>query len=292
MNTEIEQNVNKEAQEDEISLLDLFAVLIRYRKLIIFGTLIVTFLAGLYLFVVPLVFKKENVAEAKVSYTVSVKAIPVSISSKLPGGERITPLYLATYNAQRLPFLVDQLKVHKVFSDSEMTAYEFNAFVQTLIQDKKISVSESRLGNEYDINLMIPVEKIPDATNLVRSIVYDTEQNLQDYFFPLIQSLIASTTTALEKANSSVSDSLAVQEVQNLNVDLHEFTENFTKFLELHDEPFVIPQGRGRAKKLIIVFLAAFFVFVFAAFCKNAIVNIKADPQSNKIIADAWNAGK
>ena len=292
MNTEIEQNVTKEAQEDEISLLDLFAVLIRYRKLIIFGTLIVTFLAGLYLFVVPLVFKKGNVAEAKVSYTVSVKAIPVSISSKLPGGERITPLYLATYNAQRLPFLVDQLKVHNVFSDSEMTAYEFNAFVQTLIQDKKISVSESRLGNEYDINLMIPVEKIPDATNLVRSIVYDTEQNLQDYFFPLIQSLIASTTTALEKANSSVSDSLAVQEVQNLNVDLHEFTENFSKFLELHDEPFVIPQGRGRTKKFIIVFLAAFFVFVFAAFCKNAIVNIKADPQSSKLIQDAWKAGK
>ena len=283
---------NNETQEDEISLLDLFAVLIRYRKLIIFGTLIVTFLAGLYLFVVPAVFKNANPQEAKVSYTVKVNAIPVSIISKLPGGERITPLYLSTYNTQRLPFLVEQLKVHKVFSDDEMTDYEFNAFVQTLIKDKKIQIIESKLGNEYDIQLTIPIDKISDATNLVRSIVYDTEKNLQNYYYPLIQSLLTNTTTALEKANASVSDALAVQEVQNLNVELHEFTDNFTQFLELHDEPFVIPEGRGRVKKFIIVFLASFFIFVFAAFCKNAVVNIKADPQSSKLIQDAWKAGK
>ena len=55
---------------------------------------------------------------------------------------------------------------------------------------------------------------------------------------------------------------------------------------------FVIPEGRGRVKKLVIIFLARFFVFVFAAFCKNAIANIKADPESNKLISDAWKAGK
>ena len=43
---------------------------------------------------------------------------------------------------------------------------------------------------------------------------------------------------------------------------------------------------------LVIIFLASFFVFVFIAFCKNAVANIKADPQSNKLITDAWNAGK
>ena len=89
MENEIEK---KENSEDEISLLDLFAVLIRYRKLIVLGTLIVSFLAGLYLFAVPLIFKKANTQKAKVAYTVSVRAIPLSIATKLPNGETITPL--------------------------------------------------------------------------------------------------------------------------------------------------------------------------------------------------------
>ena len=290
MENEIEQ---KEKSEDEISLLDLFAVLIRHRKLVVLGTLIVTVLAGLYLFVVPLFVKKANTQNAKVAYTISVKAIPLSIATKLPDGEKITPLYLATYNAQRLPFLVDQIKKNNIFSNTEMTSYEFNSFVQSLIKNKKIEIIESKLGNEYDIQLVIPIEKIDDASRLVRSMVSDTDINLQNYYNPLIQSLLTSTNTTIEKArSSSTSDSAALQEVQNLNVDLHEFSDNFSGFLSIRDEPFVIPEGRGRVKKLIIVFLAAFFVFVFIAFCKNAVANIKADPASNKLISDAWKAGK
>ena len=290
MENEIEK---KENSEDEISLLDLFAVLIRYRKLIVLGTLIVSFLAGLYLFAVPLIFKKANTQQAKVAYTVSVRAIPLSIATKLPNGETITPLYLATYNAQRLPFLVDEVKKNNIFSNEEMTAYEFNSFVQSLIKNKKIEIIESKLGNEYDIQLLIPIEKIDDATKFVKSMVYDTDLNLQNYYNPLIQSLLTSTNTTIEKARSSAtSDSAALQEVQNLNVDLHEFTDNFSGFLTIHEQPFVIPEGRGRVKKLIIIFLAAFFIFVFTAFCKNAVVNIKADPESNKLITDAWKAGK
>lgn len=290
MENEIE---NKENTEDEISLLDLFAVLIRHRKLIIFGTLIVTVLAGLYLFVVPMVFKKANAQTAKVTYTVGVKSIPLSIASKLPDGSKVTPLYLASYNSQRLPFLVDQLKKNNVFTTNEMTAYEFNSFVQGLIKDKKIQISESRLGNEFDIILVIPIENISQATALVKSIVADVEKNLVTYYEPLFQTLLQNTTTALEKARiSTIGDTSAIQEVQNLNVDLQDFTENFDGFLTLHDEPFVIPEARGRTKKLIIIFFAAFFIFVFAAFCKNAIANIKADPDSNKLISDAWKAGK
>ena len=41
MENQIENNTNN---EDEISLIDLFAVLIRYRKLIVIGTLVVSFL--------------------------------------------------------------------------------------------------------------------------------------------------------------------------------------------------------------------------------------------------------
>ena len=286
---------NTETQEDEISLLDLFAVLIRYRKLIIFGTLIVTFLAGLYFFVVPMCFKKSNTQKAIVTYAVDVQTIPISIAAKLPNNDRVSPLYLSTYTTQRLPFLVDHIKAYNVFSDSQMTDYEFNSFVQTLIKENKFKVTSSPLGNGYDIVLTIPIDKISEATQLVKSIVNDTEKNVRDYYLPLIQTLEQNTLNSIEKATAvatSASDMSSLQALQDLSVEIEEFTQSFECFVSLREEPFVVPEARGRVKKLVIIFFASFFIFVFAAFCKNAIINIKADPQSNKLITDAWKAGK
>ena len=288
-----EINTNKETQEDEISLLDLFAVLIRYRKLIVFGTLIVSFLAGLYLFVLPMVLKKAGNQSALVSYAVDVRNVPVGISEKLPNNEKITPLYLATYNSERLPFLVDQIKAHNIFSDTEMTNYEFNSFVQSLIKEKTIQIEASPLGNGYDIKIKVGIDRIDEATELVRSMVRDTEKSVDDYYLPLIETLGKNTTNSLEKATyGSTSDSGSVQALRDLAVEIDEFTQSFSGFLSLRDDPFVVPEGRGRVKKLMIIFFATFFVLVFIAFCRNSIANIKADPESNKLITEAWKAGK
>ncbi len=292
MENEIEK---KENAEDEISLLDLFAVLIRNRKLIFFGTAIVTFLAIIWLFVIPLVFKKSNKKLAVVTYTVEVQNIPNIISAKLPNRDRISPLYLATYNCQRQQFLVDHLKDNNIFSEAEMDPYGFNTFVQQLVKDGKIKVSSSPLGNAYDIILKINIDKVEDAGELIKSIVKDTETSIEDYYTPLLKTLEQNTNNSLEKANSVVTNILDMSTLQNLQdliVELEEFQQSFTSFLTLRENPFIVPEARGRVKKLVIVFLAAFFVFVFAAFCKNAIANIKADPDSSKLISDAWQAGK
>ena len=295
MENEIEIE-KKENAEDEISLLDLFAVLIRHRKLIVLGTGIVTVLAIIWLFVLPLFFKKSAVQTAQVSYTVKVQPIPLSISGKLPNGRDITPLYLATYTTQRLPFLVEQIKKNNIFSDStEMTDYEFNAFVQGLIKEGKIKIQSSPLGTEYEIILTVAINKISDSSFLVKSMVSDVDVELQNYYLPLIKTLQQNTEVSMEKAmtlQTGASDISSLQSLQELATDINEFMETFGNFLTLRGEPFVVPEGRGRVKKIIIVFFASFFVFVFIAFLKNAIANIKADPVSNKLISDAWNAGK
>ena len=291
----MEKQIEIENEEDEISLLEMFAVLIRNRKLIVFGTLIVTFLAGLYLFVLPLCFKKSNSQSATVTYSVDVRTMPVSISAKLPNNEKISPLYLSTYNTQRLPFLVDQIKAHNIFSDVEMTDYQFNSFVQGLLKDGKIKVTSSPLGNSYDIILSISMEKIYDSTVLVKSIVASTEKSVEEYYMPLIQTLSQNTNNSIEKATSiatSTSDMSSIQGLQDLAVEIEEFSQSFEGFLVLREEPFVVPEGRGRVKKLLIIFLGSFVVFVVAAFIKNVVRNIKADPESNKLISDAWKEGK
>ena len=293
MENEIEK---KENAEDEISLLDLFAVLIRHRKLIVIGTGIVTVLAIVWLFVLPLFVKKSAVQTAQVSYTVRVQAIPLLISEKLPNSKDITPIYLATYSTQRLPFLVEQIKKNNIFSDSiDMTDYEFNAFVQGLIKDGKIKIQTSPLGTEFEIILTIPINKINDATVLVNNMIKDADAEIQNYYLPLIKTLQQNTDVSIEKAMSlqtGASDISSLQSLQELATELNEFNDSFGGFLSNRGEPFVVPEGRGRVKKLIIIFFASFFVFVFIAFLKNAIANIKADPESNKLISEAWKAGK
>ena len=293
MENEIEK---KEYAEDEISLLDLFAVLVRYRKLIVLGTGIVTLLTILWLFILPLFAKKSSVQNAKVTYTVRVKSIPISISERLPNSKEITPIYLATYSTQRLPFLVEKIKENNVFSDTnDMTDYEFNAYVQGLIKEKTIEIESSPLGTEYSIILKIPINSIGDGTKLVNSIISDADKEIQNYYIPLIKTLQQNTEVSIQKAMSlqtGASDISSLQSLQEFATDLQEFIGSFDGFLSLRGEPFVVPEGRGRIKKTVIIFLAAFFVFVFIAFLKNAIENIKADPVSSKLIADAWKAGK
>ncbi|MBO4630010.1 MAG: hypothetical protein J5687_08680 [Treponema sp.] len=293
MENEIEK---KEYAEDEISLLDLFAVLVRYRKLIVLGTGIVTLLTILWLFILPLFAKKSSVQNAKVTYTVRVKSIPISISERLPNSKEITPIYLATYSTQRLPFLVEKIKENNVFSDTnDMTDYEFNAYVQGLIKEKTIEIESSPLGTEYSIILKIPINSIGDGTKLVNSIISDADKEIQNYYIPLIKTLQQNTEVSIQKAMSlqtGASDISSLQSLQEFATDLQEFIGSFDGFLSLRGEPFVVPEGRGRVKKTVIIFLAAFFVFVFIAFLKNAIENIKADPVSSKLIADAWKAGK
>ena len=294
MENEIEK---KETAEDEISLLDLFAVLIRHRKLIVIGTAVITVLAGLWLFIVPLFVPKLAVRNTEVTYTVKVQSIPSAILGKIPSNG--SPLSLANYSTQRLPFLVEQLKKNNVFSDSkeksEISDYDFNIYVQALLKDDKIKVSNSPLGNEYTIVLKVPESCVQDTEAFINDVVAEIDDQLVDYFIPLIKTLQQNTEITLEKATAlqiGLPDISSTQSLQELSTDIGAFLEDFDGFLSLYGEPFVVPVAKGRVKKMIIVIFASFFVFVFIAFLKNAINNIKADPSATKLISDAWKEGK
>ena len=293
MENEIEK---KENAEDEISLLDLFAVLIRYRKLIVIGTTIVTILTVIWLFIVPLIVSKMAVQTAKVSYTIKVKSIPTSIAGKLPNTRN--PLSLASYSIQRPVYLAEKLKENNVYSESDeviMSDYEFNAYVQDLIKQKKFQIENSPLGTEFNIVFTIPVDLIPKTESFITTIIEETNVELENFYIPLIETLEQNTEISIDKAmtlQTGTSDITSVQSLQELTTDIDDFLSNFDQFLTQRGEPFIVPEARGRVKHSFMVLFAGFFIFVFIAFIKNAIENVKADPESKKIITDAWNEGK
>lgn len=289
-----ENQTNKNYEDEEISLLDLLAVMVRYRKLIVLGTLIVTVLAGVWFFVVPSVLPELSNETADVTYTVNTVAFPLGVSEKLPD-KKITPVYLASNQMQRLSFLVSEFKNYSVFNDGKMTDYQFNSAVQQLVSRKDFSVETFEIGTSFDVKMNIELAKLDEATEMMQAMVSDIDADIQAYYIPVLESMKKTVETSIEKAKgfaSGSSDMAAVQASQELYVELENFLSSFTGFLSLESNPFVIPAAKGRAKKLIIAFIAALFVFICAAFCKNAVENVKKDPEASKLIADAWKAGK
>src|SRR5574344_1544209 len=81
--SELENNTSL-AEDDEISLIDLFSVLIRHRMMIILGSAAVFVLTVLYLFVYPMLSPKAMPRESTVEYSISVTPVPSIIASELP----------------------------------------------------------------------------------------------------------------------------------------------------------------------------------------------------------------
>ncbi|MEE1181059.1 MAG: hypothetical protein UHY90_02305, partial [Treponema sp.] len=76
----MENNEVKTAAEDEeISLIDLFSVLLRYRKFIIAFTGIVTVLAGLFLFVLPVANKNFDKKQLEYNYIIRYDDFPAKV---------------------------------------------------------------------------------------------------------------------------------------------------------------------------------------------------------------------
>lgn len=284
----------KTYDDEEISLLDLFAVLVRYRKLVVWGTVVVTILAGLWLFAVPKILPDLANEKAEVTYTVNIVAFPLKISEKLPD-KQVTPLNLASNEMVRLPFLVKEFKQYSVFYDDKMSDFDFNSTVQQMVSKKDFDVKKSAIGNCFDVVMNIDIADLDEATDMMTHMVSDIDADIQAYFMPILTTMKENAETSIEKSlslSTGNNDLSSLQELQDLSVELDKYLASFSSFLTLGDAPFVVPAAKGRAKKLVIFCIAAFFVFICAAFCKNAIENVKKDPEASKLIADAWKEGK
>ena len=295
MENQIENNQNL---DEEISLIDLFAVLLRYRKLIIIGTLVVTFLAGLYLFVLPMLMQSMDKKESIVIYDAAINRLPLNVERQLPNatGNANMVLGLAMSNMKDLPFFASVYKDALIFSLSDKgpeTEVDLNRIVRDSFDEKKVVVGSGSLGGSVKIQLTVPNGNIEKTDAFVQDLVNETNEKLKVYLFPLVENLrktTAETISALENQTNMMLDS--TQDLNKILLDIDSFMTVFDHFISLESAPFILPVAQGRMMKLVIVAFAAFFVTVFLAFVLNAIKNIKADPQASKVLSEAWKAGK
>lgn len=292
----IENNYNG---EEEISLIDLFAVLLRFRKMIILGTIIVTFISGLYVFVLPKYVPSLNKKNVNVTYTVEVKTFPRTITKGLSDlgltYDFAGKLSLAFKN---FPSIAKEYKKNPFMGqDYPKDSRQYNYFIKQLVTNKKVTI-KNNIGSSYSLNFEVPEAGIETLDSFVKDYLDNLNKSVTVKSNEFIDELEKKTKESFEKISSNSGSEFSFVNVSTEQVlretlqDIENLKKKPVVFYTLDDEPFILNVAQGRAKKLIIVCFAAFFIFIFIAFAKNAVANIKEDPEASKTLQNAWESGK
>ena len=279
-------------KNQEISFIDLLAVLIRYRVLIILGTLIFTGVAVLYTTILPKFFPSMNTRSITVTYTLEIRELPSDVQRILSNSQASITL-LTTSRLQNQSFFAEQYK--KLFEDKKNIPkddYEYNIMIQQY-QKNNYSVSKGEIPGTLFVTFTIPDteeyrEKVSsfmeDSIDLINS-------ELKSTIMPQINAMLTllKEIDMKENTNQERNMSTYLQDQKNM-LQLEYVVKNYDSFVEADDIPYIVPlQQDSKLFTIIIVAFASFFLFVFIAFTLNAVKNIKQNPQARQTISDAWH---
>ena len=285
--------------EDEISLIDLFAVLIRYRKLVVIGTFSVALAAFAWLFVLPKFVPSLNKKTLTISYALKTERLPSSVATSV----NYSILWTAINYMKDVMVLSDVQREFSIFADEKKASSvdAYNKQIQDAIDKEKFVVRNSPIADTIAVTLKIPMEKEEFADAFIRKMAKMVSDYIEADLMPEIDTLEDNADTILEKygesglsekkSSASASASASVN-YADISADIKSFKSKHDEFVKSLDDAFVITDPAGRTIKFIVATFAAFFIFVFTAFLLNAIENIKNDENAVSLIKKAWDEGK
>lgn len=283
--------------EDEISLIDLFAVLIRYRKLVVIGTLAVALAAFAWLFVLPKFVPSLNKKTLTISYALKTEWLPSSVAFSV----NYDILLTATNYMNDVRVLADAQREFSIFADEKKvpSVSAYNKQIQDAIDKEKFVAKRSPIADTIAVTCKIPIEKEDFADDFIKKIAKMASDYIEADLMPEINTLEDNADMILEKygdlglsEKKSSSSSSSFTNYADISSDIKAFKLKHDMFVQLLDDAFVITDPAGRTIKFIVATFAAFFIFVFIAFLLNAVANIKTDPYASNIIKKAWDEGK
>lgn len=279
-------------KNQEISFIDLLAVLIRYRVLIILGTLIFTGVAVLYTTILPKFFPSMNTRSIAVTYTLETRELPSDVQRILSNSQASITL-LTMSRLQNQSFFAEQYK--KLFKDKKNIPkddYEYNLMIQQY-QKNNYSVSKGEIPGTLFVTFTIPdtEEYREKVFSLMEDSIDLINSELKSTIMPQINAMLTllKEIDMKENTNQERNMSTYLQDQKNM-LQLEYVVKNYDSFVEADDIPYIVPlQQDSKLFTIIIVAFASFFLFVFIAFTLNAVKNIKQNPQARQTISDAWH---
>lgn len=279
-------------KNQEISFIDLLAVLIRYRVLIILGTLIFTGVAVLYTTILPKFFPSMNTRSIAVTYTLETRELPSDVQRILSNSQASITL-LTMSRLQNQSFFAEQYK--KLFKDKKNIPkddYEYNLMIQQY-QKNNYSVSKGEIPGTLFVTFTIPdtEEYREKVFSLMEDSIDLINSELKSTIMPQINAMLTLLKEIDMKENTNQEGNMStyLQDQKNM-LQLEYVVKNYDSFVEADDIPYIFPlQQDSKLFTIIIVAFASFFLFVFIAFTLNAVKNIKQNPQARQTISDAWH---
>lgn len=256
--------------EDEISLIDLFAVLVRYRKLVVIGTLAVALAAFAWLFVLPKFVPSLNKKTLTISYVLKTERLPASV-----------------FNATGYDVLksaVDYMQDPAVISECQRDFHIFENAEQAVVGGT-FSVQSSNASDRITLLCKIPAEKENELNAFILELLKSTNSYIEDSAMQRINSLEENEKSEIKTISVSVN-------CLEISSDIKTFKASHDKFVSAPILLSSVVDSGKRTIKFIVATFAAFFIFVFTAFLLNAIENIKNDENAVSLIKKAWDEGK
>jgi hypothetical protein len=308
---------NYRYEEETISLIDLVAVLVRFRRMIVGGTVAVAILVGVYLYGLPAFGVTERTEETYVTelrlaisplservaeyVTLDVAgAVQSAVANPRAVGQayrqveaQINPE--ADPNRSRERYL--SMIRRDVIDEALLVSYDRNTSVLTL----EFSAANKEASREF---LELLVEQIrTELTPLVLSQVSIAVDNIDTSLEAIRMTVVRAAEDAITQAGNGVDpDDLANHLESNADTALQSMADLVSlreRIAALGEEPgslfaplgepvvYAEPSG-GRATTAVIAVITAFFLLVFLAFVRQYIINVRNDEEEMKKLQEAW----
>ena len=249
-------------EEDEISLLDLFLVCLKYRKLIIFGTLSCMIAFSVFFFI------KENINPSKsisVVYTVKAKVIPPSLGSYMKKSGSL--IQFARDKMNNLNFIAKANKSSYVFGGEGKSGYEYFDAVKESKEAAKFTIDGVKFDLEYEVKVDIDEELFSAYEVFLHTMLDEINKEAENYFLSLFSNVD-----------------------EDIESEVNSYIINNSPLIYIDEEPgFISTATEGGIKIFIIVFFASFMITIFLSFLLNAINSIKQDKEAREKVNSALN---
>ena len=249
-------------EEDEISLLDLFLVCLKYRKLIIFGTLSCMIAFSVFFFI------KENINPSKsisVVYTVKAKVIPPSLGSYMKKSGSL--IQFARDKMNNLNFIAKANKSSYVFGGEGKSGYEYFDAVKESKEAAKFTIDGVKFDLEYEVKVDIDEELFSAYEVFLHTMLDEINKEAENYFLSLFSNVD-----------------------EDIESEVNSYIINNSPLIYIDEEPgFISTATEGGIKIFIIVFFASFMITIFLSFMLNAINSIKQDKEAMEKVNSALN---
>jgi hypothetical protein len=276
---------------DEISLVDLFAVVLRYRKLVVGLPLILTALVGVYLFALPLLGIKTVKKDYLIQYSATINPLPENLK------DRISIDVAQSLNAYFSSVPV-QIQVYGKYFPKDVAPLqdgELTTFIKKAVIEKKLKFVLDPKGQVYTLSFTTQDKEngglyLADLWSGAENGVMERLRSSYAASLLLLEQGIAVYDSAKKLDAESLTGKAVLVNAKQSILAL-QINPSFP-FEKDPEKIVLIANSGGRSKTVLLVFFASLFIAVLGAFILQSINTIKKDPEAMEKIRVAIAEGK